>query len=82
MIWEAEYGALLDTLMIVAAAISALFTGLVADAIGPKKTMLLNTLSFVIGSSFQASSSGSYWPLAVGRFINGFGTWVGCASVS
>ncbi len=66
------------SILLIGALIGALFAGTLADKIGRKQTMTLNTIVFVLGSVLIALAD-SYEMVLWGRFISGIG--VGVVSV-
>lgn len=63
------------SILLVGALLGALFTGSLADKIGRKQTMTLNTTVFVLGAAMIAFAH-SYEMLLLGRFISGIGVGV------
>jgi MFS transporter, SP family, galactose:H+ symporter len=67
------------SILLVGALIGALFAGSLADRIGRKQTMTLNTAVFVLGAAMIAFAQ-VYEMVLLGRFISGIG--VGVVSVA
>lgn len=58
------------------ALISAVFAGISADIFGRKPCLMFSNILFVIGAALQVSAH-SFWQMAVGRLIMGFGVGIG-----
>ena len=71
-------GALAVSFVMVGALLGALAAGPLADKIGPKKSTMLNTIPFALGSAICASAD-SELVLLLGRFLAGIST--GAASL-
>lgn len=85
-------GAVVTSIMLLGAAAGALGSGIVADAMGPKKAQMFNVISLVLGGALSAVTpkKNVCWSLGgfsgcapiallVGRLLTGFGC--GCASL-
>lgn len=72
------HGALLVSSVLVGAFLGALFAGSIADAIGPKRATILNTLPFAVGTALSAAAT-SEGTMMAGRIIAGVAT--GAASL-
>ncbi|CCH44905.1 Myo-inositol transporter 1 [Wickerhamomyces ciferrii] len=58
------------------ALITALMAGLCADFFGRKPTIMSSNAMFLIGAALQCAAK-TFWVMAVGRFIMGFGIGIG-----
>ncbi|QLG75015.1 hypothetical protein HG535_0H03420 [Zygotorulaspora mrakii] len=58
------------------ALISSIFAGTAADVFGRKPCIMFSNVMFVIGAILQVTAK-SFWQMAVGRLIMGFGVGIG-----
>ncbi|DBB09503.1 TPA: hypothetical protein ACH3X3_008063 [Trebouxia sp. C0006] len=81
-ITEAKGGAVVTSVLLISAAVGGFFAGQVADAIGPRRALVWNTVPFFAGSLMSAiapDGSTGFWAMLLGRFLAGLG--VGTASL-
>ncbi|CAK0785259.1 hypothetical protein CVIRNUC_008465 [Coccomyxa viridis] len=72
-------GAIITSAVIVGAVVGSLFAGQSADALGPKKALLLNNAWLLIGCVLCSGTPFGYWGLLAGRAVVGIGA--GAASL-
>ena len=59
-------GAIVVSAVLVGAVVGSLFSGQAADALGPKKALLINNAWLVVGCILCAATPGGYWGLLAG----------------
>ncbi|KAK9919103.1 hypothetical protein WJX75_009435 [Coccomyxa subellipsoidea] len=72
-------GAVIVSAVVVGAVVGSLFAGQAADALGPKKALLINNAWLLVGTVLCAAAPGGYWGLLAGRALAGVGA--GAASL-
>ncbi|CAL5223439.1 g5955 [Coccomyxa viridis] len=75
----ATQGAIITSAVIVGAVVGSLFAGQAADALGPKKALLLNNAWLLVGCVLCSGTPTGYWGLLAGRALAGIGA--GAASL-
>ncbi len=61
-------GAIITSAVIVGAVVGSLFAGQAADALGPKKALLLNNAWLLVGCVLCSGTPTGYWGLLAGKF--------------
>jgi major inositol transporter-like SP family MFS transporter len=59
-------GAVIVSAVVVGAVVGSLFAGQAADALGPKKALLINNAWLLVGTVLCAAAPGGYWGLLAG----------------
>lgn len=62
----AKEGAIVVSAVLVGAVVGSLFAGQAADAMGPKKALLINNAWLIVGCVLCAATPGGYWGLLAG----------------
>ena len=65
-------GAFIVSAVLVGAIVGSLFAGQAADALGPRKALLLNNAWLLVGSILCAASPGGYAGLLAGAQLTGY----------
>ncbi len=65
--------AVLSSAVVAGAAFGAIVAGKIADAVGPRRAQLINSIPFVLGALFSALSPGRQVGFLAGRLLSGFG---------
>ncbi len=68
-ITEAKGGAVVTSVLLISAAVGGFFAGQVADAIGPRRALVWNTVPFFAGSLMSAiapDGSTGFWAMLLG----------------
>ena len=68
----ATQGAIITSAVIVGAVVGSLFAGQAADAIGPKKALLLNNAWLLVGCVLCSGTPTGYWGLLAGQAPTGY----------
>ena len=66
----ASQGAVITSAVIVGAVVGSLFAGQAADALGPKKALLLNNAWLLVGCVLCSGTPTGYWGLLAGQCTN------------
>ena len=76
---ETKGGSVVVSAALVGAAVGALLAGQFADAVGPKKALVINNVSLIVGCVLCAWAPGGLWAAIIGTIpillYNDLGTW-------
>ena len=64
-----EQGAVVVSALLVGAIVGSLGAGPAADALGPRRALLLNNVFFAVGSLLGAATPGGFWGAIAGAVL-------------